>query len=145
MTPGTPARSGHRDLRTASWATIGARAKAWRLAHAAWSITQLAGLGYIWRCAITRRRPVRVWAFVALLLAEGAALVAGRGNCPMGRRQAEWGDPVPFFELVLPPRAAKAAVPILAAVSLAAIAALVVRGPGLTRRSRPWAQPSSGR
>jgi hypothetical protein len=96
---------------------------------------QLAGLGYIWICAISRRRSRRLWAFVALLLAEGAALVVGRGNCPMGRLQADWGDPVPFFELVLPPRAAKAAVPMLAAVSVAAIGALILRGPGLSVRS----------
>jgi hypothetical protein len=36
---------------------------------------------------------------------------------------------------VLPPRAAKAAVPVLAVVSLAGIAALVVRRPGLVRRA----------
>lgn len=59
----------------------------------------------------------------------------GRGNCPMGRVQEEWGDPVPFFELVLPPRAAKAAVPVLAGVALAAIAALAVRSPGLRWRA----------
>ena len=118
------------------------------MAHAAWSVVQLAGLGYIWSCAISRRRTPRLWAFVGLLLAEGAALVVGRGNCPMGRIQADWGDPVPFFELVLPPRAAKAAVPILAVISLAAIGGLIVRRPGMTWRSQPpriGAQLSSGR
>ena len=54
--------------------------------------------------------------------------------------QAEWGDPVPFFELVLPPRAAKAAIPILTAVSLAGIAALILRRPGLVAR-RPGYRP----
>ena len=122
------------DVGEHRWATIGRRAKAWRVGHAAWSVVQLAGLGYIWACAITRRRTLKLWGFVALLLAEGGALVVGRGNCPMGTLQAEWGDPVPFFELVLPPRAAKAAVPILAAVSIAAIGALIVRKPGLARR-----------
>jgi hypothetical protein len=53
----------------------------------------------------------------------------------MGTLQEEWGDPVPFFELLMPRRAAKAAVPVLAIVSLAGIAALVVRAPGLVRRS----------
>jgi hypothetical protein len=33
--------------------------------------------------------------------------------------QRRLGDPVPMFELVLPPRAAKKAVPALAAVALA--------------------------
>jgi hypothetical protein len=100
-----------------------------------WSVAQLSGLVYIWRCAAVRRRNGRLWASVAFLLVEGGALVVGRGNCPIGPRQAEWGDPVPFFELVLPPRAAKAAIPLLGVVSFAGIAALVVRRPGLALRA----------
>jgi hypothetical protein len=119
--------------------------------HAAWSIVQLACLGRIWLAVVGRRRDPAVWGSVALLAAEGAALVVGRGSCPMGSLQARWGDPVPFFELLLPPRAAKAAVPVLFAVSLAAIAGLVARAPGLRlragraapgdsrrQRHRPW-------
>ncbi len=102
----------------------------WRVFHAAWSVAQLAGLAYIWRCALTGRRNRRLWSSVAFLLVEGAALLVGHGDCPVGPRQAAWGDPVPFFELVLPPRAAKAAIPALAIVSVAAIAALVLRRPG---------------
>ena len=118
-----------------SWSTLGIRARTWRLVHAAWSVAQLAGLGYIWACAISGRRTPRLWGAIAFLSAEGAALVVGRGNCPVGPLQAEWGDPVPFFELVLPPRAAKAAVPTLAVVSVAAIAAIVLRRPGLILRA----------
>jgi hypothetical protein len=66
---------------------------------------------------------------VALLVAEGGALLVGRGDCPMGPAQATMGDPVPFFELLLPPRAAKAAIPILAAVSVAGLVALALRPP----------------
>jgi len=117
------------NARDTGWATLGARARAWRLVHATWSIAQLAGLGCIWRSAINRRRSGWLWASVAFLLIEGGALVVGRGSCPVGPRQAEWGDPVPFFELVLPPRAAKAAVPVLAAGSLVGLAALILRRP----------------
>ena len=95
-----------------AWHSLGGRARAWRLFHAAWSVAQLACLAYIWACAINRRRGPGLWASVAFLLVEGGALVIGRGDCPVGRVQEEWGDPVPFFELILPPRAAKAAVPI---------------------------------
>jgi hypothetical protein len=123
-----------------SWATLGRRARTWRVVHASWSVAQLAGLGYIWFCALTGRRNRRLWSSVAFLLAEGAALVVGHGDCPVGPRQAAWGDPVPFFELVLPPRAAKAAIPALAAVSGAAVAALVLRRPGLVERA-----PGGGR
>ena len=105
------------------------------MVHAAWSVAQLGGLGYIWACALTRRRSRRLWASVALLLAEGAALIVGRGNCPVGPLQETWGDPVPFFELVLPPRAAKAAIPALAVVSVAGVAALILRRPGLAARA----------
>lgn len=119
---------------TVAWATLGWRARAWRLVHLGWSVAQLGALGTIWLAAITRRRSPRVWAMVAFLLAERAGLAVGRGNCPMGSIQARWGDPVPFFELMLPPRAAKGAVPILAVISLAGIAALVLRRPGLVAR-----------
>ena len=117
-----------------TWSSIGNRARLWRTVHAAWSIAQLAGLAYMWTSVIRRRRSPRLWAAVAFLFAEGAALVVGRGDCPMGPLQTEWGDPVPFFELVLPPRAAKAAVPILAVVSVGAVMGLVFRRPGLASR-----------
>ncbi len=118
-----------------TWATLGGRARTWRIVHASWSVAQLGALAFIWACALTGKRSRPLWASVAFLLAEGAALVVGRGDCPVGPLQAEWGDPVPFFELVLPPRAAKAAIPILAVVSVAGIAALVLRRPGLVVRA----------
>lgn len=120
-----------------SWAALGRRARAWRVVHASWSVAQLGCLGYIWASALTGRRSRRLWASVAFLSAEGMALVVGRGDCPVGPLQAEWGDPVPFFELVLPPRAAKAAVPVLAVASVAGIAALALRRPGLVARATP--------
>jgi hypothetical protein len=118
-----------------SWAELGARARAWRLVHAGWSIAQLVCLGLIWARVTQRRRDPATWAAVAFLVAEGGGLVAGRGDCPMGRVQEAWGDPVPFFELILPPRAAKAAVPMLAAVAVAGVAALGLRSPGLVLRA----------
>jgi hypothetical protein len=112
-----------------AWASLGVRARAWRLLHAAWSVAQLAALANIWWAALTRRRGPRLRASVGFLLVEGAGLVVGRGNCPAGAIQARWGDPVPFFELVLPPRAAKAAVPILAVISVAGLTLLALRPP----------------
>lgn len=124
-----------RANRAAGWSELGAKARAWRLIHATWSIAQMTGLLYMWWCVATRRRDARLWAAVGFLFVEGGALLVGRGDCPMGPQQEEWGDPVPFFELILPPRAAKAAVPVLAVVSAAAVAALVLRKPGLTKRT----------
>ena len=105
------------------------------MVHVGWSLAQLACLALIWSSAIRRRRGPLVWAAVAFVGLEGAALVIGRGNCPVGELQASWGDPVPSFELLLPPRAAKAAIPVLAAGALAGIGLLALRRPGLVLRS----------
>jgi hypothetical protein len=72
---------------------------------------------------------------MGFLSIEGLALVVGRGNCPMGPLQASWGDPVPLFELVLPPRAAKAAIPVLTLVAVSGMVAVLVRRPN--GRDRP--------
>jgi hypothetical protein len=98
-------------------------------------VAGLASLGYIWVCAARRRRNRLLGASIAFLSVEGVGLVIGGGDCPMGPFQEQLGDPVPFFELVLPPRAAKAAVPILAAASLAGFLAVAVRPP--KRSSQP--------
>jgi len=111
------------------WSELGTGARLFRVAHGVWGALNLVGLAWIIRGAAIRRRDAAVYASTALLLTEGAALVVGRGNCPFGPFQARLGDPVPMFEWVLPPRAAKAAVPVLAVVSLSALAALLVRAP----------------
>ena len=123
----TIARAAHASGPHVTWADLGARARAFRVAHGVWSAAQLASLGYIWSCAITGRRDRYLAGTMAFLAVEGGALIVGHGDCPMGRRQAEWGDPVPFFELVLPPRAAKAAVPVLATISVGGFGAVVAR------------------
>jgi hypothetical protein len=112
-----------------AWATLGRPAKAYRIFHAVWSVAGLASLGYIWWCAATRRRDRGLWASMAFLSLEGAGLIAGGGDCPLGPFQASLGDEVPFFELVLPPRAAKAAVPVLAGASVAGFVAVALRPP----------------
>ncbi len=112
-----------------SWATLSRPAKAYRVFHATWSVAGLASLGYIWVCAARRRRNRLLAAGMVFLSIEGVGLMIGGGDCPMGHLQERLGDPVPFFELVLPPRAAKAAVPILAAASLAGFLAVALRRP----------------
>lgn len=116
-------------MRTTTWRDLGRRARAFRVVHTAWSVAGLASLGYIWACALTRRRDRRLAASVAFLSLEGAGLAIGRGDCPMGAKAEEWGDPVPFFELVLPPLAAKAAVPILAGLTIGGFLAIAIRPP----------------
>lgn len=87
---------------TITRAALRRRARAFRIAHAAWAVVGLVSLGYIWICAALRRRDRLVAAAVAVLSVEGVALVVGDGNCPFGPLQQRLGDPVPLFELVLP-------------------------------------------
>lgn len=117
-----------------AWADLPAGARLFRLAHLAWGAVSMVALGLVWRGALTGRRDRAVVASIAWLSLEGAALVIGRGNCPMGPAQRRLGDPVPMFELFLPPGAAKAAVPVLAAITLAGFAGLAL---GPRRRRTP--------
>jgi hypothetical protein len=120
-----------------NWANLGKRAKAFRIVHTVWSVVSLACLAYIWFCALVGRRDRRLAASVAFLSIEGAGLLIGHGDCPMGPLQAQWGDPVPLFELILPPRAAKAAVPVLAAITVVGIAVVALRRPGRRQAGTP--------
>ena len=115
--------------RVVSWTELPNRAKAFRAAHVVFGIANIAGLGYVWLSALRRTRDRWLAASVALLVSEGIALVIGRGNCPFGPFQRSLGDPVPMFELILPSKAAKAAVPILTVVSLTGLSAVLLRRP----------------
>ncbi len=120
------------------WSELPLGARLFRLAHGLWGALNLAGLAYVYRCAARRERDAYLAASMMLLGAEGVALLVGRGDCPFGPFQARLGDPVPMFEWVLPPRAAKAAVPILTVISLAGFVAVALRPPlsGRARRAR---------
>jgi hypothetical protein len=115
--------------RRITWSELPARAKAFRVAHVLAGVVNMSALGYVWLSAARRTRDKALAASVAALSAEGLALVVGRGDCPFGPFQASLGDPVPMFELFLPPRAAKAAIPILTGVALAGFAAVALRPP----------------
>jgi len=111
------------------WSQLSLSARLFRIAHGTWGAFNMVGLALVWRAGITRRRDRRVYASAALLLSEGAALVAGRGDCPFGPFQKSLGDPVPMFEWFLPPRAAKAAIPVLTFVALGGLILVWLRPP----------------
>lgn len=92
-------------------------AVALRAGHTAIAVVELCCLGYVWACALTGRRDALLRGAIGVLAAEGVGLAIGGGNCPLGPLQRRLGDPVPLFELVLPPAWARRAVPILAGIS----------------------------
>jgi hypothetical protein len=112
-----------------TWSELPIGARLFRLAHIVWGVFGMASLAVVWISALRRRRGPLLAASMAFLSLEGVALVVGRGDCPFGPLQSRLGDPVPMFELALPPRAAKAAIPALTVVSLVGFAAVLLRGP----------------
>jgi hypothetical protein len=100
---------------------------AWRAGHAAIALTFLSSIAYIWWSALTDRRGRLLRPAVVVLAGEGALVAGNRGDCPLGGLGERIGDPVPLFELVLPPRAAKRAIPVLAGVTAAGVALLAAR------------------
>jgi hypothetical protein len=99
-------------------------ALAFRVVHAIIAVGFLSAIGYVWWCALTGRRGRLLRVAVGALGTEGVLVAANHGDCPLGPLQQRMHDPVPLFELVLPPRAARLAVPVLGAVTAAGIALL---------------------
>ena len=104
-------------------------ARAFRVAHAAISVAFLLAIAYVWWCAVTRRRDRALRFAVFALVTEGAVVTANHGDCPLGPLQARFGDPVPLFELILSPAAARRAVPALGLVTTAGLVLLARRPP----------------
>jgi hypothetical protein len=102
-------------------------ARAFRAAHGAITVAFLAAIVYVWWCALTRRRDRWLRLAVAALVAEGAVVTANHGDCPLGPLQARFGDPVPLFELVFSPTAARRAVPALGLVTVVGLMLLARR------------------
>ena len=108
--------------------SLGGGALALRGVHVLIAAGEIASLIYLWTCALTGRRGRALNAALVVLSIEGAGLVAGRGDCPLGPLQQRLGDPVPLFEFVLRPRAAKLAVPALLGFTCLGMVVLIVRG-----------------
>jgi hypothetical protein len=116
-------------------APLSPAARAFRAAHAVIAVFFLGAIVHVWSCALTGRRDRRLRLAVGVLIAEGTVVGLNHGDCPLGPLQERAGDPVPLFELVLPRRAARAAVPVLGLVATAGIVALRIR-PAAGRSSR---------
>lgn len=112
-----------------SWRELPPSALVFRLAHIVWGAVAMGALTNVWAHAVRRTRSRLLWAGVAMLSAQVVGLIIGRGDCPLGPFQRTLGDPVPMFELLLPPRAAKAAIPVLALIGTVGLLLLLLRPP----------------
>jgi hypothetical protein len=118
-----------RHARRVGEATLSTAARAFRALHGLIAVAFVLAIGYVWWCALTRRRDKSLRVAVAALVTEGAFVTANRGDCPLGGLQNRLGDPVPLFELVLSPTAARRAVPVLGTVTAAGILLSLLRPP----------------
>jgi hypothetical protein len=98
-----------------------------RVVHAGITGAFLAAIGLVWWSALTRRRGPLLRPAVVALLGEAAVVTVNRGDCPLGSIQRSAGDPVPLFELVLSPRNARRAIPVLGVVAAGGLALLAAR------------------
>jgi hypothetical protein len=102
----------------------------WRTAHGAITAGFLTAIGIIWWSALTGRRTRWLGHAIAAVTAEAAAVALNHGDCPLGPLGDQIGDPIPFFELLLSPRAARRAVPALGAFTALGIALVAARATG---------------
>ena len=104
------------------------QARTLRLLHTSVGITELGCLGYVWFCALSRRRDRWLELSAGVLAGEGVALLLAKG-CPLGVFQRRAGDDVPMFELWLGPRLAPFAIPSFTVIALAGLLLVVTRPP----------------
>jgi hypothetical protein len=88
----------------------------------------LLAITYVWWCALTGHCGHLLRIAVANWSSKACSSSANSGDCPLCGLQQRLGDPVPLFELVLSPRAAKRAVPTLGAITAVGFALLVAHG-----------------
>ena len=108
-------------------------ARALRVTHTLITALFLSAIGYVWWCALSGRRGTLLRLAVASLTAEAVLVAANDGDCPLGGLQQRVDDPVPLFELVLSPAAARRAVPVLGGIAGTDIAVLAWRSGRLRR------------
>jgi hypothetical protein len=122
----TPARvTGHAVAefpRPNTWVVLAAR-----VAHGLIALAFLGCIAVLYIDAWRDSMNVVTLAALAALWVEGVLVLVSGGRCPLEPFFRKLGDDTPFFELLLPPRAAELAVPALGAVSTLGAVLLGVR------------------
>jgi hypothetical protein len=99
-----------------------------RFVHGLFAVYFMACVIYIYYAAFALK--VDLWLGIAIisLVIEGVLVfVLNGGDCPLIHLQRKLNDPTPFFNLFLPDRVAKKAIPFLTGVMFLGILLLVAR------------------
>jgi hypothetical protein len=97
-----------------------------RTLHGLITVTFLSCIFYIYYSVFTGSRSYLLYLAVGLILIEGLVVSLNKGDCPLGPIHHKYGDDKAFFELLLPKRQAKQAVPFLGLVTLIGILLLFI-------------------
>ena len=95
-----------------------------RTIHGLLSAFFLACIAFVYYAAIADVNSPLAFAAAGALVLEGAVVALNGGDCPLGGIHRRYGDEKAFFELLMPPKAAKLAVPVLGTVTALGIALL---------------------
>ena len=89
-----------------------------RSIHGAITLFFLSCIAYIYYAALTDQQTVVGYAAIGLILIEGCVVLLNDGDCPLGTVHKKYGDEKDFFELFMPKRFSKRAIPVLSIVSV---------------------------
>jgi hypothetical protein len=106
---------------------LDARIVAGRVVHGAVAIAFLVSIGIVWWAALSAEATAATAVAIGLLAGEGLLVLRAGGRCPLECVWRALGDETPFFELVLGPRLAPHAIPVLAAVTIIGVFGVAVR------------------
>ncbi|RJR15015.1 hypothetical protein C4579_03025 [Candidatus Microgenomates bacterium] len=99
-----------------------------RIIHTLFAVYFILCIGYIYYAAITATIDLFLGIAIFSLCLEGfLVFVLNKGHCPLAPLQAKLNDPVPFFNLFLPDRLAKKAIPFFTVVMVLGLLFLVLR------------------
>ena len=92
-----------------------------RLLHGSITVFFTRCIVAIYYSALRRKRGALLYAATGALVVEGAVVMANGGDCPLGGIHRRYGDDRDFFELFMPRRLSKRAVPVLGTVAVCGI------------------------
>ncbi len=99
-----------------------------RIIHGLFALYFLFCLAYLYYASIFSQINIILLIAVISLGLEGfVVFILNKGDCPLIHIQRRIGDNTPFFNLILPAKLAKQAVPILTKLALAGFMILIMR------------------
>jgi hypothetical protein len=99
-----------------------------RTIHTIFALYFIACLVALYYFAFTKQfNTVTTIALVSLAIEGFVVFILNKGDCPLIHIQKRIDDPIPFFELFLPPKIAKRAIPFFAILTITGLVLFIIR------------------